>query len=599
MNYNNLKTHRIVLEVNLLILLTFFYAPIAIGASNASFVGKHFSGSGNCTQCHDGLTDAVKGDVSIVKNWSTSMMANSARDPYWRAKVASELHRNPQLSDEINDKCSRCHAPMANDAIKKENAQLEILGNGILNPSNAYYDHALDGVSCTACHQITDNGVLGTLEGFSGQYSILAYASPVDRAIFGQYSDPLTNPMRNTVSFTPQHGAHMTESSVCATCHDLKTPFVDSNGNPASTTPESEFPEQMVYTEWENSAFQKGGTQEKSCQSCHMPKLTSPISIATRPRNLAPRPDFAEHTFLGANTTMMDILNKNRSELEVQATGFEDAITQTREMLKTSAMLEIVSQEIVNQQLKVVLKVSNMIGHKFPTAYPSRRAFIHFQVKTPQGDILFESGKLNSNGSIVGNTGDVDSTTYEPHYDVITAEDQVQIYEPIMQDTDGNITHTLLRAAAYAKDNRIPPQGFDKNAVPNDVAVKGVAFTDDNFNLGQDVITYTVNVGTVTEPIITAELNYQTLSYGHLQDMFKDANAIAEVATFKRYFDSATIRAELIATASKADTNTGSTIDSGSDNTTGGGGGGSFSLWMLLSLFFLGGINIFIKLKSV
>jgi hypothetical protein len=537
-------------NVILVIISIFFTTQSVVAASNPSFVGTHFSGSGNCSQCHDNLTDSEGNDLSIIKNWSTSMMANSTRDPYWRAKVASELHRNPHLSEEINDKCSRCHAPMANEAMKKNNVHLEILGNGMLNAAHSYYDQALDGVSCTACHQISDNDQLGTLAGFSGQYRILSYANPLDRPLFGQYRNPLTNPMINQVSFIPQHSTHMSDSKVCATCHNLKTPFVDRNGVIASTSAETEFPEQMVYTEWNNSAFKQGGSQEKSCQSCHMPKVTDTVKISTRPRNLAARPDFSQHTFLGANTTMMDILNSNRDELSVQATGFDDAIVKTREMLKTSATLDIVSTEIINQQLKVVVKVRNHIGHKFPTSYPSRRAFIHFYVKDAQGKILFESGKMNTNGSIIGNANDINSSTYEPHYEIISSEDQVQIYEPIMQDTDGNVTHTLLRAAAYIKDNRIPPSGFDKAIVPNDVAVKGAAFTDADFNLGQDTLTYLIDVGNETNLAINADLKYQTLSYGHIQDLFKDAEQVPEIATFKRYFDAANIRSELIATVS-------------------------------------------------
>ena len=571
------------------------YTQVAISAPNPNFVGNHFSGSGNCVQCHDDLVDAKEGDVSIVKNWSTSMMANATRDPYWQAKVASELYRNPNISDEINDKCTRCHAPMANDAMKKDNVPVKMLDDGMLNPENPYYDHALDGVSCTACHQITDNGLLGTIEGFSGKFNIDEYANPVNRPSFGQYVDPVASQMMNSANFTPKHSPHITDSKMCATCHNVKTPFVDGEGKLVSTSAESEFPEQMVYTEWENSAFNNGEPQEKSCQSCHMPKLENAIKISSRPRNLAPRPGFSKHTFLGANTTMMDILNNNKSELNVTATGFEDAIIDTRELLKTSVTVKIVSNEIVNGKLKVILNIANNIGHKFPTAYPSRRAFIHFQVKTPQGEILFESGKLNTNGSIIGNSGDQDSTTLEPHYDLITSEDQVQIYESIMENTDGDVTHTLLRAANYVKDNRILPQGFDKNIVPNDVAVKGGAFTDDNFSEGQDTITYLVDIGTATTPVITAELKYQPLSYGHLQDMFKDANNVKEVSTFKGYFEKRNIRSELISTVTGQAIIVGPvdpvdpvdpTNPDNTDNAT--STGGSFSLFMMLALMIIG-----------
>lgn len=555
--------------------------------SDPNFESTHFSGSGNCTQCHDNLSDSQGNDVSIIKDWSASMMANASRDPYWIAKVASELHRNPQLSDEINDKCSRCHAPMANDAMKKDGFPMEILGDGMLNPSHAYFDHALDGVSCTACHQITDDGLLGTLDSSSGNFTIQAYSNPDNRPSYGQYSDPLVTAMINQSSFTPVHGSHMSDSAVCATCHDLKSPFVDSNGLPASSTQESEFPEQMVYTEWNNSTFKPGGALARSCQSCHMPKVSGEVKISTVPRSLPTRSGFSQHTFLGANTTMMDILNNNRDALGVQSTEFESAILKTREHLKTSATLAIVSSELTGDTLKVALKVSNNIGHKFPTSYPSRRAVIHFLVKDQEGNILFESGKLNDDGSIAGNDGDTDTTSYEPHYELISSEQQVQIYESIMQNTDASVTHTLLRAASYLKDNRIPPAGFDKAVVPNDIAVKGAAFTDANFNLGEDIISYQVNVGNQANVVVSADLIYQAIAFGHVADMFKDAEQVPEVAAFKRYFESANIRSELITTLSTEIINTGSDAIGSAEEEDSHNGGGSLNLTLMFALLLI------------
>lgn len=63
----------------------------------------------------------------------------------------------------------------------------------------------------------------------------------------------------------------------------------------------------------------------------------------------------------------------------------------------------------------------------------------------------------------------------EPHYDLITSADQVQIYESVLGNTDGNVTQTLLRAVEYLKDNRQTPAGFDKNRIPDNVAVEGTA----------------------------------------------------------------------------------------------------------------------------
>ncbi len=511
---------------------------------NASFVGTHYSGSGTCRDCHDGLRDSQGNDISIVKAWTSSMMANATRDPYWRAKVAAELKRNPGLSHEINDACTRCHAPMANDSAHKDGAAIEIFGNGFLNPANAYFNHAMDGVSCTLCHQIADDGKLGTLDGNSGAYSVFTYSNRTSRPAYGQYTDVNVWPMRDRVRFTPQYGAHTSTSGMCATCHDLKTPFVDGQGNVVSASPATNFPEQTPFMEWSNSDYRAGGSKEKSCQSCHMPVVAGSVRIARWDGRS--RSGFALHDFRGANTTMLDILDKNRTELGVTATGFAKEIDLTRQFLKTAASIEIPAATVSNGTLEAKVRVTNHTGHKLPTAYPSRRAWIHFVVKDATGRTVFESGRMNADGSIAGAAVDQDSTTYEPHYQVITAQDQVQVYEPIMGDTDGNVTHTLLRGARYLKDNRLPPGGFRKLAVPDEVRVVGDAATDPDFDNGSDTVVYRVAVGNAAGLTVTAELNYQGQSYGHLQDLFVDAD-LPEVAAFKRMFEQRGILAETLA----------------------------------------------------
>jgi hypothetical protein len=522
---------------------------LPIVPSDASFTSTHFAGSENCAQCHNGLTNSTGDDVSIESNWSTSMMANATRDPFWRAKVASEIRRNPQFKTVIDDKCSRCHAPMANVEAKFEGSEIELFNDGFLNPLNAYYNHAMDGVSCTACHQIENDGNLGTLAGFSGNFSIVDLGTSAERTAFGQYTDPAINPMLITTGFRPTYAPHVTRSELCATCHNLKTPFVDSAGNVVSTTPDTEFPEQMVYTEWENSSF-AAGTTAKSCQDCHMPK-TDGVKIAARPNTLAARNDFGVHTLVGANTTMLDILARNKTALGVTATGFDTAISRTRTMLATAADIEIVSQSLANNELTVQLRINNHSGHKLPTSFPSRRVYIHFVVRDSAGNVIFESGKTNPDGSIVGAAADSDFNRYESHYDEITGEDQVQIYESIMGDTDGNVTYTLLRAAAYLKDNRIPPVGFDKNMVDDDVRVAGAAMTDNNFNSGSDLVTYRIPVGSGTAFTFSAELKYQSLAYGFVKDLFLD-DSDPEVARFEALYDGAAIRSETISTINRA-----------------------------------------------
>ena len=514
-----------------------------IQAENANFTTSHFSGSDNCAQCHDGLTDTSGENVSIVRDWGASMMANSTKDPFWQAKVATELARNPQLATVINDKCTRCHAPMANVEITEvQGGEVTLFGsNGILNTNHAMHDAAMNGVSCTVCHQITDDATLGELGSFSGHYNIND-----TKTIYGQYSDIFGQPMINNTGYTPTYSAHISDSAMCATCHNLKTPFVDGDGNVLTTSPESEFPEQMPYTEWQNSIFDDAGSNPQSCQDCHMPETTSKVS--NRPRWLGTKDGFAKHELVGANTTMLTLLRDNASQLDVTTNNLDLSINRARAMLQSSASVEIVSASVTDGVLEARVKVNNHSGHKAPTAYPSRRMWLNFKVTDSNNNVVFESGRINSDGSIQGADNDTDQTRFEPHYELITSADQVQIYETIMGDSDSNVTYTLLRGARYLKDNRITPQGFNKLDVPADVAVHGLAANDMDFNMGSDEIIYRVSVAAAGQLDVQVTLNYQTIAHGFLQDIYQE-DTLPQVQAFKAMYDAQSLKHEQVASA--------------------------------------------------
>ena len=516
----------------------------AMAPSDQTFIGDHFSGSGACTVCHNDLTDDAGKDVSIGTAWETSTMANSARDPYWRAKAAATLKNYPHLSHEVDDTCTRCHAPMANEAARKAGAEYSLFGDGFLNPENEFYDHAMDGVSCTLCHQIQDTGSLGTIASMSGNFSIQSFDVKEDRPAYGQYANPVGSYMKANSKFNPVYSAHMSESSVCGTCHDLKTPTVDSNGEIIPAVLEDRFPEQQTYTEWQNSDYREGGSRDANCQSCHMPKIDTTVALATSGTDIR-RSGFSEHTFLGANTVMLDMFKNFRTELGIEVQGFDQAIERNREFLKTSADLTIAGTRNEGNTIVTTLKVQNNTGHKLPSGYPSRRVYVHFVVTDANGSIVFESGKMNPDGSIVHADGDVNYMTYEPHYNSITSEDQVLIFESVMGDTTGQVTHSLIEAARHLKDNRLPPAGFDKHVVSSDVAVTGEAFLDSDFNAGLDLFEYRVPVPENGTYFIYADLVYQPLAYGHLEFLFKDTD-IPEVDEFKTIYDATTLRSEII-----------------------------------------------------
>jgi hypothetical protein len=80
---------------------------------------------------------------------------------------------------------------------------------------------------------------------------------------------------------------------------------------------------------------------------------------------------------------------------------------------------------------------------------------VEFIVLTAEGDTVFKSGLMNSADEVEGH-----DTPYEPHHDLITNGDQVQIYELVMGDVNGDVTTVLERAKDPIKDNRLAPSGF-------------------------------------------------------------------------------------------------------------------------------------------
>ncbi len=509
--------------------------------STHDFTSEHFSGSGNCAQCHDGMTDDSGEDLSIVKSWKTTMMANSARDPFWKAKVASEVVRNPQLSETIEGTCARCHMPMAHVEATFKSESTTLFGNGFLFPDNPHFDEAAEGVSCTLCHQIENTAEFGTEAATSGNFVIAE--DTTDPKLYGPFLNPIQGPMINNTGYTPVHSSHISDSALCGSCHDVKTPIIDVSGN--LTT--KEFPEQMIYSEWQHSDFSKVGTEE-SCQSCHMLLASGKAKIASRPGFVEPRDYFSKHQFVGANTVMLDILQSNSTELGLPVNDFSKTIDLTKEMLKSSTEIVIENLQHENQELSFNVRLENNTGHKFPSGFPSRRAWLHIQVSDSNGNLVFESGAINELGQISGVDADTnnetESTSYEKHHDLITSADQVQVYESIMVNIDNTVNYTLLNSASYIKDNRLMPKGMEKNNIPVDISVQGEAIDDDNFTAAEDIVSYQLENIPNGSYTVKASLNYQSISYRFATDLFKDKSARSLVNDFKLMYDKARFRHE-------------------------------------------------------
>lgn len=504
-----------------------------------SFRSKHFSGSGICAQCHNDIYDEAGTDVSIVSAWETTMMANATKDPFWQAKVRSELNRTPSLTKVINDTCTRCHAPMANEEARKAGDPVQsIFDDGILTKGNPYHNLAMNAVSCSLCHQISPKGNFGTEAGFSGNFAVDSYENKKDRLIYGPFENVLTSPMQNFAQFTPVYGEHIKTSKLCASCHELTTPYTDENGNIISGK-DDQFPEQTPYSEWLFSDFSEFG----SCQQCHMERSSGVVIASSPPHLETKRSGFAQHSFLGSNRLILSILQNNREALGVKPKDFSKSLANAAALLRRAAKLKINDATLQDDNLTFSVDINSETGHKLPSGYPSRRVILHVTIKDEKDNLIFETGKVNKDGSVVELDSDMDPLTYEPHYETITSAKQVQAYETVMHDYKDNITFTLLRAKSYLKDNRLLPNGMNKNTIPRQIEVHGKALLDNDFIGGGDVVKFKIPVLKSKEYHIQAELIYQTLGYAFAQDLFKDQGK--EISQFKQMFNASSLKSTI------------------------------------------------------
>lgn len=481
-----------------------------------------FSGSGNCVQCHIGAGTVMMEDgkdISPVTLWRSSMMGNSSKDPLWRAVVSEEVTKFPELKETIESTCTKCHAPMG-------------LTEAVYNGAAGYSMDELkadplanDGVSCTLCHQVSDEN-MGSDDSYSGGYIVND-----TRQIFGPYMDPFTGPMFNNVGYVAEFSDHVNDSELCATCHTLYTPYLDDAGQIAGT-----FPEQTPYLEWKNSDFEAEGTE---CQTCHMPITETPTDIATMPPwHSTTYSPFWKHEFTGGNTFMLGMLKNNIDILGLTAneSQFDTTIASAYKSLLSGIGFSLSGAE-VEGKIELVAEVENKSGHKFPTGIPFRRMWIKVTVTDDAGNVVFNSGDYNEHGELIYKPEE----GYQTHYDLITIENQTQIYEGILGDVNGEHTYTLLRASTYLKDNRLPPRGFvSTHEDYEDIAIYGEAVSDPDFNkdgdvegTGKDLVRYVIDPGYDGNFSVKAELLFQSVNPGlpeHLSEYdTEDINAFLEL----------------------------------------------------------------------
>lgn len=483
-----------------------------------------------CGDCHSAsATSSANRDeqnrpVDLFEWWSASAMGNSARDPLFRAVLASEQARAPAAAEAISTVCLTCHAPMAKLALSHAGTLPATLTNTVYadGPVGAL---ARDGISCTLCHQVQPAN-FGLEASFSGGFELDS-----SRRIYGPYSAPFANPMVARSGFTPTEGRHVQESALCGTCHVLATEALTEAGQATGHT----MGEQLTYLEWRRSAFttEGGGTSPASCQDCHMPDGRDdgqPLStrLARRPEGsdfpqVASRAPFSRHGFSGGNTVLPRLLRSGRVLLRPVASdaSLEAAEARNAELLRRrTAKVTLSNVTRVGGVGHVTVKVENLAGHKLPSGYPSRRLFLEVQVLDGAGQRQSAAGVVDAQGRLLGADGrplpgELVGGPTQPHRDLVSGADSPAVWESVMQDDHGQPSFSLLAAAGYLKDNRLLPRGHvDSSTGPRSTAPVGVS--DPNFVAGGDTVE--VSLPAPLTGRLEVRLHYQSFSPRFLEE---------------------------------------------------------------------------------
>lgn len=442
---------------------------------------------------------------------------------------------------------------------------------------------------------------------FTGSYFV---GSPTE--LKGPFEEPRPKPMDHAMGIQPVFDdATISSSELCGTCHTVHLPIFDGDKTLGYTY------EQTTYPEWAFSAYRTGtlpgggelplgaGARAESCQACHMrradpetgryrSKIASiqeysnfPAADFTLPPeeiDLEVRDGFARHTLVGLNVFLLemaqqfpDVLGLRTQDPMLGSKGLDPVLFTERAMLEQAsndtAQVAVTDLRRDGETLSARVTVTNLAGHKLPSGVGFRRAFLEVAVLGSGGELLWASGRTDGAGVIVDERGEpvagelwwtadcsgrLPGTPHQRHYQEITAQGQVQIYQELVTSPapvadpscghhatpGGQLTTSFLSICGHVKDNRLLPAGFlgmedrvriaralgdgaalgDRAGIDlaEDAGPNAVGDDPDYVHGGGDSLVYRADLsGIPGEPAyVRATLYYQAIPPFYLQDRF-------------------------------------------------------------------------------
>src|SRR5882757_3943187 len=521
-------------------------------------------------------------NLSTYGEWRYSMMGLSGRDPIFFAQVNSESTIHAKIKGKRNgagfvqDTCLSCHGVMGQRQfhLDKGNAPKTLFTRDqVQNATSPYGALARDGVSCMVCHHISDDEQnLDDPSAYTGRFPV----GPAD-VLYGPYpsgesdvkvgDNVIPVPMKNAVGIVPIFGAQVGQAALCASCHTIVLPVYDAKGNQVKT----DF-EQTTYLEWQNSSF-----LNQPCQDCHMPDTFKGTKLEFQIANiedsdfpvvpetgtqtslpldqliLQTRTFYARHFLNGINLFALEMFDQFRTDLGLYKVdgllpaALQDTVNAQKNAVDSGVILAqtmtagvtIDSATKNGGQLLADVRVQNLAGHNLPSGVSFRRAFLDLQVLDADENVLWESGGTNARGVITNTAGNPLVTeffspsqqTFQPHFwtgNPITSDQQVEIYEEMVRDPQGQLTTSFLSLDDKVKDNRIQPQGRSSSGPHADILAPVGTGADPSYQAGCgcSVVRYQLPLtgGLANAAKVQATLYYQSIPPYYLRQRAEDAS---------------------------------------------------------------------------
>lgn len=447
--------------------------------------GIEFAKVQQCRMCH---AKTKNGDADPFFSWQGGMMSQAVRDPVFRASLTIAN----QDVEGIGEFCWRCHAPrgwLEGRSTPADGSQL-----------NAEDSH---GVSCDVCHRLIDplaDEAKQLIKDVPPGYGNAMMVADPSNTVRGPYADS-----KGAMPHLTKQSEYHASGNLCGVCHDISNPLYAKD---VKTQPPYSFGHvERTYSEWLLSDYSKQG-KDGSCQSCHYPQVKGGGKASRF--GSQHRDYFVQHGPVGGSTWVQDAVLYLWPDADISKAAFEVSKERARALLKEAATLELTFPKAGIARLRI----TNLSGHKLPSGYPEgRRMWVNASFLDGSGKVMKEIGRYGpKTDSIFGKRVTV-PTLLDP--------EEAKVYEikPAMSEQvakkykkePGPSFHFVLNDT-IAKDNRIPPKGFNNKSFAEHLSAPvGVEYADGQY---WDDTEFAVPSGCES---VVVKLMYQSVSWEYIK----------------------------------------------------------------------------------